>query len=99
MDAKTKTLVNLIDDALKIAEDRLLRRDAGVSDDPAPVSGLEEVVAALQVMREKAMTGTLKPFGGHNSTGLNHELLGWGEWGTPLFKAIESLEEFYRDNF
>lgn len=98
MDTKTKTLVNLIDDALQIAEDRLLRHEGGV-DDPAPVSGLEALVAALQHRRESALSGNLKPFGGHDSVGLNRELLEWGEWGTPLFKALESLEDFYRDNF
>jgi hypothetical protein len=98
MDSKTKTLVNLIDDALKIAEDRLLRRQAG-DYDLAPVSGLEMIVAALQQRRESALEGTLKPFAGHNSVGLNRELLEWGEWGTELFNALESLEEFYRDNF
>ena len=98
MDTKTRTLVHLVDDALKIAEDRLLRRDAGAAD-PAPVSGLEALIDALQDRRESALSGTLKPFGGHDSVGLNRELLEWGEWGTPLFKSIESLEEFYRDNF
>ena len=98
MDAKIKKLVNLIDDALKIAEERLLRREAGVYD-PAPLSGLEAVAAALRARREMALQGTLKPFDGHDSVGLNRELLEWGEWGTPLFEAIQSLEEFYRDNF
>jgi hypothetical protein len=98
MDLKTKTLVNLIDDALQIAEDRLVRREAGAYD-PAPLSGLELVVAALRGRREMALAGTLKPFKGHNSVGLNRELLEWGEWGTELFKAIESIEDFYSDNF
>jgi hypothetical protein len=98
MDSKTKTLVNLIDDALKIAEGRLLRLEGGVYD-PAPLSGLEMIVAALRARRESALQGTLKPFEGHNSVGLNRELLEWGEWGTELFQAIQSVEEFYRDNF
>jgi len=98
MDSKTKTLVNLIDDALKIAEDRLLRV-RGSAYDPAPLSGLETIVEALKERRTMAVKGTLKPFEGRNSVGLNRELLGWGEWGTELFKAIESIETFYRDNF
>ena len=98
MDSKIKTLVNLIDDALQIAEDRLMRREAGAHD-PAPLSGLEMIVAALRQRRETALAGTLKPFEGHNSVGLNRELLEWGEWGTELFKAIEYMEEFYSDNF
>jgi hypothetical protein len=98
MDSKTKTLVNLIDDALKIAEDRLLRRQTGAYD-LAPLSGLEMLVAALQERKQRALNETLRPFEGHNSVGLNQELLEWGEWGTELFKAIESIEEFYRDNF
>lgn len=98
MDSKTKTLVQLIDEALKIAEDRLLRRESGAYDS-APLSGLELIVAALRARRESALNGTLKPFEGHNSVGLNRELLEWGEWGTALFQAIESVEEFYRDNF
>lgn len=98
MDAKTKTLVNLIDDALKIAEERLLRRQAGVYD-AAPVSGLETIVAALRDRKSQAMSGTLKPFEGRNSVGLNRELLEWGEWGTELFKAIEAIEDFYSENF
>jgi hypothetical protein len=98
MDSKTKRLVNLIDDALKIAEERLLRHDAGVYD-PAPLSGLEAVVASLRERRAQALDGTIKPFEGHNSVGLNRELLEWGEWGTQLFKAIESIEDFYRENF
>jgi hypothetical protein len=99
MDSKTKTLVHLIDDALKIAEDRLLRRGAQGEHDLAPLSGLEMIIAALRERRERALTGTLAPFEGHNSVGLNRELLEWGEWGTELFQAIESIEEFYRDNF
>lgn len=95
---KLKTLVNLIDNAIKIAEDRLLRREAGEYD-LAPVSGLEFVIAALQERKENALKGTLRPFEGHNSVGLNRELLEWGEWGTPLFNALQSVEEFYRDNF
>lgn len=98
MDSKTKTLLNLIDDALKIAEDRLLRHEADASD-PAPLSGLEMIVAALEEKKESALSGTLKPFDGHNSVGLNRELLEWGEWGTPLFKSLEAIEEFYSDNF
>lgn len=98
MDSKTKTLIHLIDDALKIAEDRLLRLRGNVYD-PAPLSGLEMIVAALHERKAQAMAGTLKPFEGHNSVGLYRELLGWGEWGTELFKAIESVEEFYSDNF
>jgi hypothetical protein len=98
MDSKTKTLVNLIDDALKIAEDRLLRMQASAYD-PAPLSGLETIVAALRERRAQALKGTLKPFEGRNSVGLNRELLGWGEWGTELFKALESVEDFYSDNF
>lgn len=98
MDSKTKTLIRLIDDALKIAEDRLLRRKSGVYD-PAPLSGLETVIIALQERREQALKGTLKGFEGHNSVGLNRELLGWGEWGTELFIALESLEAFYSENF
>lgn len=98
MDGKTKTLVKLIDDALQIAEDRLLRRESGVHD-PAPLSGLEAVVASLKERREMARKGKLKPFGGGSSVGLNRELLEWGEWGTPLFKALQSIEEFYKNNF
>lgn len=98
MDSKTKRLVNLIDDALKIAEDRLLRIQANAYD-LAPLSGLEMIVAALRERRAQAISGTLKPLAGHNSVGLNRELLEWGEWGTQLFKAIESVEDFYRDNF
>jgi hypothetical protein len=98
MDVKTKTLVHLIDDALKIAEDRLLRHEAGAYD-AAPLSGLEAIVAVLRERKKSALNGTLKPFAGHNSVGLNRELLEWGEWGTALFQAIESVEEFYRDNF
>lgn len=98
MDSKTKTLIHLLDDALKIAEERLLRRDAGAYD-PAPVSGLEMVIASLRARKEMALAGTLKPFAGHNSVGLNRELLEWGEWGTALFQAIQAVEEFYRDNF
>jgi hypothetical protein len=98
MDSKTKTLVNRIDDALKIAEDRLLRIQTNAYD-PAPLSGLEAVVASLRERRRMVIKGTLKPFEGHNSVGLNRELLEWGEWGTELFKAIESVETFYRDNF
>jgi hypothetical protein len=98
MDSKTKTLVNLIDDALKIAEDRLMRRQKGEYD-LAPLSGLDMIVAALHERKARALAGTLIPFAGHNSVGLNRELLEWGEWGTELFKAIESIEEFYRDNF
>ncbi len=98
MDSKTKTLVGLIDDALEIAEARLMRRESG-SHDAAPVSGLEAIVTALQERKEAALSGQLQPFDGHNSVGLNRELLEWGEWGTPLFNALQSLEEFYRDNF
>jgi hypothetical protein len=98
MDSKTKTLVILIDEAVKIAEERLLRRQAGAYD-LAPVSGLEAIVAALLERRESALNGTLKPFAGRNSVGLNRELLEWGEVGTALFQAIESVEEYYRDNF
>ncbi|MBD0371051.1 MAG: hypothetical protein ICV60_09475 [Pyrinomonadaceae bacterium] len=98
MDSKTKTLVNLIDNALKIAEERLLRIQANVYD-LAPLSGLEAVVASLRERRRLAISGTLKPFEGLNSVGLNRELLEWGEWGTELFKAIESVEDFYKDNF
>jgi hypothetical protein len=98
MDSKIKTLVNLIDDALKIAEDRLLRVQ-NQTYDPAPVSGLEAIVASLRERRRMALKGTLKPFEGGNSVGLNRELLEWGEWGTELFTAIESIETFYRDNF
>lgn len=98
MDSKTKTFVNLIDDALKIAEERLLRRDPDAYD-AAPVSGLESIVEELRNRRERALSGNLEPFEGESSVGLNRELLEWGEWGTELFKAIESLEEFYRDNF
>jgi hypothetical protein len=98
MDTKTKTLVHMIDDALKITEERLLRREAGVYD-AAPVSGLEAVAASLRARRAMAVNGTLKPFDGHNAVGLNRELLEWGEWGTELFKAIESIEDYYRDNF
>lgn len=99
MDSKTKTLVGLIDDALKIAEDRLLRRESLSHDDAAPVSGLEAIVAALRERKEAALGGALKPFEGRDSVGLNRELLEWGEWGTPLFNSLQSLEEFYRDNF
>jgi hypothetical protein len=98
MDSKTKTLINLIDDALRIAEDRLLRRQGGAYD-AAPLSGLEAVVAALQERKARAMDGTLQPFEGHNSVGLNRDLLDWGEWGTALFQAIEAVEEFYGNNF
>lgn len=98
MESKTKTLVNLIDDALKIAEDRLLRVQSNTYD-PAPLSGLETIVEALRERRAQAKSGTLKPFEGRDSVGLNRELLEWGEWGTELFKAIESIEDFYRENF
>jgi hypothetical protein len=99
MDSKTKMLVSLIDDALEIAEGRLLRRDAGGAYDLAPLSGLEAVVASLRHRRESALNGTLKPFEGGNFVGLNRELLEWGEWGTALFQAIEAIEDFYRNNF
>lgn len=98
MDSKTKILVSLLDDALKIAEDRLLRREGG-EHDPAPVSGLESIVANLQKRKESAIEGTLEPSHGFHTVGLNRELLDWGERSTPLFNALESLEEFYRDNF
>lgn len=98
MDSKTKTLVNLIDDALKIAEDRLLRVRSQEYD-AAPLSGLEMIIASLKERRAQALAGKLKPFEGRNSVGLNRELLGWGEWGTELFKAIESVEDFYSENF
>ncbi len=95
---KVKTLVDLIDNAIKIAEDRLLRRKAG-TDEMAPLSGLEAVVAALRARKEEALEGGLKPFEGRDSVGLNRELLEWGEWGTPLFEALQAIEEYYRDNF
>jgi hypothetical protein len=98
MDSKTKTLINLIDDALKIAEDRLLRRRDG-SHDVAPLSGLQAVVDALRERKARAREGKLQPFEGNNWVGLNRELLEWGEWGTALFQALESVEEFYRNNF
>ena len=98
MQAKTRTLIKLIDDALQVAEERLLRRETGVFD-PAPLSGLEAVVASLKERKEMALKGTLKPLDGRNSVGLNRELLEWGEWGTPLFQAIQSVEEFYWNNF
>ena len=98
MDAKTRTLVNLIDDAIQIAEERLLRREPGAYD-LAPLSGLEAVVAALQERKAQALSGTLKPLEGNSVVGLNRELLEWGEWGTPLFKALEALEQFYSENF
>ena len=96
---KVKTLVDLIDNAIKIAEDRLLRRSKASDEELAPLSGLEAVVAALQERREQALSGTLQPFEGRDSVGLNNELLSWGEWGTPLFEALQSIEEYYRDNF
>jgi hypothetical protein len=98
MDAKTKTLVYLINDALKIAEDRLLRRETG-EHDLAPLSGLEAIVASLWEQKRQALDGTLKPSGGHDNVGLNRELLEWGEWGTELFRALESIQDFYKDNF
>ena len=98
MKDKVETFVSLIDDALKIAEDRLLRREAGEYD-PAPISGLEMVVDVLRERKESAIDGTLKPYAGEETVGLNRELLEWGEWGTPLFQAIESVERFYSKNF
>lgn len=95
---KVKTFVGLIDNAIKIAEDRLLRRKPS-ADEMAPLSGLEAVVAALRARKEKALKGTLEPFEGHDSVGLNSDLLDWGEWGTPLFEALQSIEDYYRDNF
>jgi len=91
MGYKTQEFVNLVNQALEVAEQIL------------PESGererLNNVVIQLQSIRSQAQNGQLAPSEGNTTLGLAREVSDWIEnLDSPFLSAIGAIEQFYQKN-
>jgi hypothetical protein len=91
MGYKTQEFVNLVNQALEVAEQIL------------PESGererLNNVVMQLQYIRTQAQNGQLAPSEGNTTLGLAREVSDWiANLDSPFLSAIGAIEQYYQKN-
>jgi hypothetical protein len=97
MDEKITEFVNLIDDALRLAEERLHMNLARGKPKDEPRGVLENIIYALRLQRDEVLSGKLEPSKGYVTLGLSREVLDWDDWGSPLAKAVGKVERYYQE--
>ncbi|MDZ8185930.1 MAG: hypothetical protein RMX96_13900 [Nostoc sp. ChiSLP02] len=91
METKTQEFIKLIDRASEITEQMLKDKQAEFS------PRLNNVIAALQSIKNKALNGQLEPSGGNSTLGLASQVADWIEpLDSPLLKAVGGIEEYYQ---
>ena len=98
MNTTLERFIELIDQAVEIANHRIVGKEAGRAD-PAPLSGLQNVVSGLQHIRAQAVSGELSPSAGSARLGLSYTVLDWGEpANSHLVDIADRIERYYREN-
>ena len=79
-----------------LTEQRLAEKQAGKTD-PAPLVGLEDVIRALRLLRERAETGGLSPSEGNLGLGFAYTVSDWGEpLDSDLRDLADDIEGYYQ---
>jgi hypothetical protein len=94
VNAKIPGLVTLIDEAISMAEERLLNLRAG-KPDPSTPGGLERIILGLRYRRDEAVSGKLDSSDGSGSLGLARAAGEYDHWGTDLMGKIGEIEKYY----
>ena len=98
MDATTQGLVNLIDEAIALAQDRLAAKRAGRSD-PASEEGLKQIISALQYRRDEAVHTGFEVFDTDISLGLARAALEYDVPDSMLIHKIGDVERYFTKHF
>lgn len=93
MENKTEEFIKLLDKALEIAEQ--IRRDKQPKFKHS--ERLDNLIGALESIKNKTLIGKLEPSGGISTLGLSREVADWIEpLDSPLLKAVGTIEEYYQ---
>ena len=95
METRVAALLELIDEALQVSEQRLLDES-----DAVMIERVSNVVRVLQKTKDETLSGSLVPSGGVATLGFTREVLDWGEaLDSPLLKSVGKIDRYYRDHF
>jgi len=95
VETRVAALLELIDEALQVSEQRLLDES-----DAVMIERVSNVVRVLQKTRDETLSGSLVPSGGVATLGFTREVLDWGEaLDSPLLKSVRTIDRYYRDHF
>jgi hypothetical protein len=98
MDMKLQHFVKLIDNALQIAEGRMLDQQTGKLD-VAPEGALDIAIKNLEEIKNNAICGTLPSFQVYGQLGLTRFVADWDEpLESSLLKAVGAVERYYKEN-
>ncbi|SRR6266567_2093057 len=98
MDAKTRELVNLIDQAIAIAQERLRSKRAG-RDDPSTEAGLEQIISGLRYRRAEAASTGYEVSGSYLTLGLARAALEYDVPDSELTRKIGDVEQYFIKHF
>ena len=98
MDAVTQELVSLIDQAIDLAQERLVAKRAGRSD-PASEQGLEQILRGLRYRRDEAVTTGYEVEERDTSLGLIRAALEYDAPGSALLAKIYDVEQHFKKHF
>src|SRR2546421_10039252 len=98
MDEKIMSLVQLIDEAIELAQDRLKAKRAG-RNDPASVEGLEQIISALQYRRNEATTNGYEVSDVDIGLGLARAALEYDVPDSELVRKIGDVERCFTQHF
>ena len=98
MDKTIEGLVNLIDQAIEIAEQRLSAKCVGVKD-PASVGGLERIIQGLRYRREEALSKGYEIQDSDRSLGLARAALEYDAPDSLLIHKIGDIEKYFQRHY
>jgi hypothetical protein len=98
MDTKTQELVNLIDQAIAIAQERLGAKRAG-RNDPATEAGLEQIISGLRYRRNEAVHTGYEVSDVYVTLGLARAALEYDVADSELVAKIGDIEGHFIKHF
>jgi hypothetical protein len=98
VDEKTQGLVELLDQAIEMAQDRLTAKRAGRSD-PSTEAGLGQIISGLQYRRNQAITTGFEVSDVDVSLGLARGALECDVPESDLIRKIGDVERYFRGHF
>ncbi len=97
MDQKNEGLVKLMDEAIEMAEQRLVAMRSGQSD-PSSEDGLKAIISGLQYRKTEAINEGYEVTNSVASLGLVRAALEY-DVDSPLVKKIGDIERYYERHF
>jgi hypothetical protein len=98
MDTKIQGLVQLIDQAIALAKERLNAKRAGRID-PSSVEGLEQILSGLQYRRDEAISSGFEMSDSYITLGLARAALEYDLPDSELVSKIGEVERYHLKHF